>query len=320
MHLWPRHYKLILAHPNFQSILFIIPLTGIRDQSRSSCRQKNYNNLYVGGTTLKELRFHIGIIQATYRDMKENSGRNSQQCQWHRTRVTAEIWHLAPNVHKALSDARPSSPTNSPPKRHFVTHQCPFSFSFSRPRWRIYCASCMIKAASASRHGGGGGGGGAEEDDGDVPSSVEEVEMGLLANDEHASSSRESFADADGDGSDDLEGEDVGVRLAAAVRRGGYDGFHGDGLAGEAAMKAPLTREDKKAMALLIVLCASFVVSGVSPPPVLSSSLISSPPPNAALLHHSARLFLPFRYHPGRPGEFLFFRTYTSSSCARVLA
>ena len=166
----------------------------------------------------------------------------------------------------------------------------------------------MIKAASASRHGGGGGGG-AEEDDGDVPSSVEEVEMGLLANDEHASSSRESFADAGGDGSDDLEGEDVGVRLAAAVRRGGYDGFRGDGLAGEAAMKAPLTREDKKAMALLIVLCASFVVSGVSPPPrlrlpVLSSSLISPPPPNAALLHHSARLFLPFRYHPGRPGEF----------------
>ena len=134
MHLWPRHYKLIsvsAANPNFQSILFIISPTSMRDQSRSSCRKKKYNNLYVGGTTLKELRFHIDIIQVTYRDMNQNSGRNSQQCQWHRTRVTEEIWHLAPNVHKALSDAQPSSPTNSPPKRHFVRHQCPFSFFFS---------------------------------------------------------------------------------------------------------------------------------------------------------------------------------------------
>ena len=113
----------------------------------------------------------------------------------------------------------------------------------------------MIKAASASRHGGGG----AEEDD-DVPSSVEEVEMGLLAHDERASSSsRESFMDMDGDGSDGLEGD---VRVRAAAVRDGYGHGHG-----EAAMKAPLTREDKKAMALLIVLCASLSSLGVSPPP-----------------------------------------------------
>ena len=133
----------------------------------------------------------------------------------------------------------------------------------------------MIKAASASRHGGGGGG--AEEDD-DVSSSVEEVEMGLLAHDERASSSRESFMDMDGDGSDGLEGD---VRARAAAVRDGYDHGHG-----EAAMKAPLTREDKKAMALLIVLCASlafrhhpFCVAST----VLSSVADFPHPPNAAL-------------------------------------
>jgi len=157
----------------------------------------------------------------------------------------------------------------------------------------------MIKAASASRHGGGGGG---AEDDDDVPaSSVEEVEMGLLAHDERASSSRESFMYMDGDGSDGLE-EDVRVRAAA-----GRDGYgHGHG---EAAMKAPLTREDKKAMALLIVLCASLAFS---PPPVLRCvyrpcrrSLISPTRQMLRCAWHSARLFLLFRYHPGRPGESL---------------
>ena len=164
----------------------------------------------------------------------------------------------------------------------------------------------MIKAASASRHGGGGGG--AEEDDGDVPSSVEEVEMGLLAHDEHASSSRESFADADGDRSDGLEGEDVGVRLAAAVRRGGYDGFHGDGLAGEAAMKAPLTREDKKAMALLIVLCASSSSLAFHHHPVCVYRPVVvadfSPAAKCCVVTSFRAFVSAVRYHPGRPGEF----------------
>ena len=120
----------------------------------------------------------------------------------------------------------------------------------------------MIKAASASWHGGSGGGGGADEDE-DVPSSVEEVEMGLLAHDERGSSFRENFADVDGDELDDLgEGEeDVLVGARAAALRDGY----GDG---EMGMKVPLTREDKKAMALLIVLCASLSSLAFSPHPV----------------------------------------------------
>jgi hypothetical protein len=66
-----------------------------------------------------------------------------------------------------------------------------------------------------------------------MPSPTEEVEMSLLAGDEHASS-REGPRDGDSEESE-LE-----------------SGVHGD-----AEVKAPLTREDKKAMTLLIILCAS---------------------------------------------------------------
>src|SRR5712691_9856072 len=198
---------------------------------------------------------------ATYRRMNENGGRR---------RVATEIWRRpAPNVHKALSlsAAQPSSHDSStepktalryaPVRVHFL--------SFSRDP-AGGSTSCMIRAASASRHGGGGGDG-ADEDD-DVPrSSVEELEMGLLANDEHASSSsssppspsRESLVDVDGDG---LEGEDGGVRpRARAVLHDGYGYGEGEGEGAMMMKAAPLTREDKKAMALLIVLCAFFVVS-----------------------------------------------------------
>jgi hypothetical protein len=117
-----------------------------------------------------------------------------------------------------------------------------------------------------------------------VPGSAEEVEMGLLAGDERASS-REGFGNGYADGLEGLEeeegegeGEDDGV-----VRAGG-DG-DGDGGTGTAT-KVPLTREDKKAMALLIVLCASSssISVGGSPPPTSSVtfSLIFSPS-NAAL-------------------------------------
>jgi hypothetical protein len=79
-----------------------------------------------------------------------------------------------------------------------------------------------------------------------VPGSAEEVEMGLLAGDEHASRFREDL----GDGSEDEDegkyedGEESQSEVAQAMR-------------GDVEIKAPLTREDKKAMALLIVLCAS---------------------------------------------------------------
>ncbi|KAF8500426.1 acetyl-coenzyme A transporter 1-domain-containing protein [Russula emetica] len=77
---------------------------------------------------------------------------------------------------------------------------------------------------------------------GHVPGSAEEVEMGLLAGDEHASRFREDL----GDGSEDEDGkyedsEESQSEVAQAMR-------------GDVEMKAPLTREDKKAMALLIVL------------------------------------------------------------------
>jgi hypothetical protein len=82
--------------------------------------------------------------------------------------------------------------------------------------------------------------------DGHVPGSAEEVEMGLLAGDEHASRFREDL----GDGSEDEDegkyedSEESQSEVAQAMRR-------------DVEMKAPLTREDKKAMALLIVLCTS---------------------------------------------------------------
>jgi hypothetical protein len=69
--------------------------------------------------------------------------------------------------------------------------------------------------------------------------------MGLLAGDEHASRFREGLEDEDGDEDEDEDEDEDGdeQQLGATVR-------------GDAEIKAPLTREDKKAMALLIVLCA----------------------------------------------------------------
>jgi hypothetical protein len=65
--------------------------------------------------------------------------------------------------------------------------------------------------------------------------------MSLLAGDENASRFREGLEDGDGYEDEDEDGEDL--RLEA-------------GMGGDAEKKVPLTREDKKAMALLIVLCA----------------------------------------------------------------
>jgi hypothetical protein len=110
----------------------------------------------------------------------------------------------------------------------------------------------MIKAANASRHVGRGGADEDDEDDGPTRSSVDEVEMGLLAHDEHASSSPTlRFASVDCEGY--VESEEEHEEHAVGVRDGYGDGY-GDG---EAAAAVPLTREDKKAMALLIILCAS---------------------------------------------------------------
>jgi len=73
--------------------------------------------------------------------------------------------------------------------------------------------------------------------------------MGLLAGDENASRFREGFEDEDGDeGEGEDEDEDSEEPQLEAVVRG------------DAEIKAPLTREDKKAMALLIVLCAFLLV------------------------------------------------------------
>ena len=69
--------------------------------------------------------------------------------------------------------------------------------------------------------------------------------MGLLAGDEHASRFREDLGDGsedEGEGKDE-DSEELQSEMAHAMR-------------GDAEIKAPLTREDKKAMALLIVLCA----------------------------------------------------------------
>lgn len=171
----------------------------------------------------------------------------------------------------------------------------------------------MIKAASANWHGGGGG---ADEDD-DVRSSVEEVEMGLLANDQHASSSsssfRESFVDVEGDELDDLgEGED-GL--------GGVRDEYGEGE-GVMMKAAPLTMKDKKAMALLIVLCASLrrfsLVVHPTPPRLRPPSclLLIFPPADAPLSICIPRvLFLLLDIIQGIPVS-SFFRTYTS--CVRM--
>ncbi len=101
-----------------------------------------------------------------------------------------------------------------------------------------------------------------------VPGSAEEVEMGLLAGDERASS-REGFGNGYADGLEGLEEEEGEGEEDGVVRAGG----DGDGDGGtETATKVPLTREDKKAMALLIVLCASSssISLGGSPPPTSS--------------------------------------------------
>jgi hypothetical protein len=65
--------------------------------------------------------------------------------------------------------------------------------------------------------------------------------MGLLAGDEHASRFREDLGDGSGDEGKDEDSEESQSELA---------------MLGDVEMKVPLTREDKKAMALLIVLCA----------------------------------------------------------------
>jgi hypothetical protein len=76
-----------------------------------------------------------------------------------------------------------------------------------------------------------------------VPGSAEEVEMSLLAGDEYASRFREGLEDGDGYEDEDEDGDGEVAQLEAAA-------------GGDAEKTVPLTREDKKAMALLIVLCA----------------------------------------------------------------
>ena len=71
--------------------------------------------------------------------------------------------------------------------------------------------------------------------------------MGLLAGDEHASRFRENLGngeDEDGDEGKYEDSEDSQSEVAQA-------------MGGEVEIKAPLTKEDKKAMTLLIILCAS---------------------------------------------------------------
>ncbi len=76
--------------------------------------------------------------------------------------------------------------------------------------------------------------------------------MGLLAGDEHASRFREDleFGSENEDEGKDEDGEETQSEVAQAVR-------------GDAEMKVPLTLEDKKAMALLIVLCAFAVFTAI---------------------------------------------------------
>ncbi|KAN0116511.1 MFS general substrate transporter [Russula decolorans] len=73
--------------------------------------------------------------------------------------------------------------------------------------------------------------------------------MGLLAGDEHASRFREDLGDGseDDDEGKDEDSEESRSEVAHAMR-------------GDVELKAPLTREDKKAMALLIVL---YIIQGV---------------------------------------------------------
>jgi hypothetical protein len=69
--------------------------------------------------------------------------------------------------------------------------------------------------------------------------------MGLLAGDEHASRFREDLGDGSEDEDEGKDEDSEGSQSEVAQAR-----------RGDMEMKAPLTREDKKAMALLIVLCA----------------------------------------------------------------
>jgi hypothetical protein len=69
--------------------------------------------------------------------------------------------------------------------------------------------------------------------------------MGLLAGDEHASRFREDLGDGSEDEDEGKDEDSEGSQSEVAQAR-----------RGDVEMKAPLTREDKKAMALLIVLCA----------------------------------------------------------------
>ena len=70
--------------------------------------------------------------------------------------------------------------------------------------------------------------------------------MGLLAGDEHASRFREDLGDGSEDGEEGKDGDSEGSQSEVA-----------QAMRGDVEIRAPLTREDKKAMALLIVLCAS---------------------------------------------------------------
>lgn len=96
--------------------------------------------------------------------------------------------------------------------------------------------------------------------------------MGLLAGDERASS-REGFGNGYGGGLDEEDEDD------AAVRNGGDEA--------KMKMKVPLTREDKKAIALLIVLCAfsshflslAFSCRPINPHPTFFADSPPSPPP-----------------------------------------
>ena len=162
----------------------------------------------------------------------------------------------------------------------------------------------MIKAANASRHAGRGGADDDDEDDDGPPtrSSVDEVEMGLLAHDEHASSPTLRFASVDCEGYvESEEGDDVGGRDGYGY---GYGYASGEAEATAAAAttttKVPLTREDKKAMALLIILCASLSSLAFHPTSHLrlpSCPVVADPPPpppnaKCCVVHSRAHLFL----------------------------
>ena len=185
----------------------------------------------------------------------------------------------------------------------------------------------MIRAANASRHAGRGGADDDDEDDDGPPtrSSVDEVEMGLLAHDEHASSPTLRFASVDCEGYvESEEGDDVGGRDGYGY---GYGYASGEAEATAAAAttttKVPLTREDKKAMALLIILCASLSslvfhpTSHLRLPPC---PVVADPPPPSlsrakCCVMHSCVFVSAVRYHPGRSGELLSSAHTTGTSC-----